>query len=243
MTIRCIVFFTLLTAIGFAQDQKSNILFGSFQKENSTIYGFSVGLTQPKIEPNGFTTKSNGIRIEPFGKGFTILFSPRVSYPDNLEEFDVKFNNKPTEIINGINISGGTMTYANVNGISISSGIQALRKVNGISFGFGNLNYVSNGIQLGLYGSTSFKMNGIQIGGNMNYAHTLNGVQISGFNDAKYLKGLQVGIWNNNDNYSEELHGVQIGFLNKTKKLRGIQLGLWNVNEKRSLPFINWQFR
>lgn len=243
MKTRLIALLLVCTTIGFAQDRKTDVLFGFFPKENRTIYGFSIGLTQPKIEPDGNTTVSNGFRIEPFGKGFSIFFSPRISYPKNLEEFEVKFNNRPTEIINGINISGGTMTFANVNGISISGGLQALRKVNGISLGFGNLNYVSNGIQLGIYGSTCFKMNGIQISSNINYAHTVHGVQIAGFNDAKYLKGLQVGVWNNNNNKSEEFYGLQIGILNKTKKLRGIQLGLWNVNEKRSLPLVNWQFK
>jgi hypothetical protein len=37
--------------------------------------------------------------------------------------------------------------------------------------------------------------------------------------------------------------GVQIGLFNKSTELRGFQFGLWNINGRRSLPFINWQFK
>jgi hypothetical protein len=37
--------------------------------------------------------------------------------------------------------------------------------------------------------------------------------------------------------------GVQIALFNSSMNFKGIQIGLWNKNQKRSLPFINWNFK
>ncbi|WP_378182901.1 LA_2272 family surface repeat-containing protein [Aquimarina sp. SS2-1] len=232
-----------LTIITFGQERKTVFPIGLFNSPNKDIYGLSVGLAQKKVEPDWETTKSNGIRIEPFGRGFSIFFTPRIGLPKEESKFESYFNRKPTEIVNGINVSGGTLSFIDINGVSVSGGIQALRKMNGISIsGFGNYSYKINGIQLAVSGSSTYQLRGVLLAYLGSYVLDGKGVQISGFNDFKRFKGLQIGVWNDVDAKSEKFEGIQIGILNNTKSLRGIQIGLWNKNERRSLPFINWQF-
>lgn len=74
--------------------------------------------------------------------------------------------------------------------------------------------------------TTVDEIDGVSISGLMNFAYLANGVSLATFyNRATVAKG------------------VQIGLVNKATSLRGVQLGLWNTNGKRSLAFINWQFR
>jgi hypothetical protein len=54
------------------------------------------------------------------------------------------------------------------------------------------------------------------------------------------VKGVEFStVWNE----AQRLRGVQIGLVNCCYSLHGFQFGLWNMNPKRSLPFINWQFK
>jgi len=76
------------------------------------------------------------------------------------------------------------------------------------------------GVYTGIY-----TMKGVSITGLHTMTHDFNGVMISGVR-----------------NQSRKGKGLQIGLFNSCKDLRGIQIGLWNKNERRSLPFINWQF-
>jgi hypothetical protein len=70
------------------------------------------------------------------------------------------------------------------------------------------------------------KLKGLSITGINTMTNEFRGVCISGLrNQAKKGRGIQIGLWNS------------------CKDLRGIQFGLWNKNGRRSLPFINWQFR
>ncbi|MGY3791169.1 LA_2272 family surface repeat-containing protein [Aquimarina sp. 433] len=233
----------IISRITFGQDNKVVAPIGFFNSTNTDVYGLSIGLAQKKVEPDTNTTKSNGLRIEPFGKGFSIFFTPKIGLPDKESEFENYFNRKPTEIVNGINVSGGTLSFMDINGISVSGGVQALRRMNGISItGFGNYSYKVNGIQLAVYGSSTYVLRGVLFGMLGSFVVDGKGIQISGFNDFKTFKGLQIGAWNDIDSKSESFEGVQIGILNNTKTLKGIQIGLWNKNERRSLPFINWQF-
>jgi len=43
-------------------------------------------------------------------------------------------------------------------------------------------------------------------------------------------------------NGAKYLKGLQIGLVNKSQKIKGVQIGLWNKSDKRSLPFLNFQF-
>jgi len=101
--------------------------------------------------------------------------------------------------------------------------------VNGFNLSLpGNVNDIAtiNGFNLTLLTSSLGRVDGFSLSGLINTCYLLNGVSISGlYNSATKVKG------------------VQIGLINKTTSLRGFQIGLWNKNGKRSLPFINWQFK
>ena len=100
------------------------------------------------------------------------------------------------------------------------------RKINGIQIALLNLEPTKmNGIEIHLAGSLRTSVNGVSIGIIANKRDKLNGVGI--------------GILGNSDT---EVNGLQVGLFNQTNHLKGIQIGLWNTNEKRSLPFINWNF-
>jgi hypothetical protein len=102
-------------------------------------------------------------------------------------------------------------------------------KINGIALsggGLGGHDIGLNGINISGINALTGKVNGISLCVLMNYSGVVNGIS------AAILY-----------NGTIQTKGVQIGLFNRTTKLRGFQLGLWNVNEKRSLPFINWNFR
>jgi len=99
------------------------------------------------------------------------------------------------------------------------------KKVNGLLLALLNLESTSiKGVEINLSGSLGTIIKGVSIGATVNKRYELN--------------GLGVGI----GNFDTKVNGVQIGVLNTSLKLKGIQIGLWNKNEKRSLPFINWNF-
>lgn len=96
-----------------------------------------------------------------------------------------------------------------------------------------------NGLNISAFSATN-KCNGVSIAPVFNGSVVSNGLQIGSLaNYSARGNGVQIGI----SNVSDDLHGIQIGLFNKTENQRGIQLGLWNRNAKRSLPFINWQFK
>ena len=82
---------------------------------------------------------------------------------------------------------------------------------------------------------------GLNITGLITVADEIHGVTISGVNNFAYImNGLSISGIRNRATLAK---GVQIGLFNKATELRGFQFGLWNINGKRSLPFINWQFK
>ncbi|MDY8138826.1 LA_2272 family surface repeat-containing protein [Aquimarina sp. 2201CG5-10] len=117
-------------------------------------------------------------------------------------------------------------TQLTMNGLNLSVG----GFMNGTNF---------NGLNISVFSATN-RLNGISIAPVLNGSGVSNGVQIAALSNFSVKgNGLQLGI----SNVSERLHGIQIGLFNKSNDQRGIQLGLWNRNSKRSLPFINWQFK
>ena len=104
-----------------------------------------------------------------------------------------------------------------------------LTDINGLNLSiprFSNLTSKINGVSFTLLTICTGEINGVSISGLTNCSYNLNGISIcAGYNS------------------SNTVRGIQIGLFNRAKKLRGIQIGLWNKNGKRSLPFLNWQFR
>lgn len=98
--------------------------------------------------------------------------------------------------------------------------------VNGLQFSIGNLEKTKvNGLEINLSGGINTITNGISISPNINKHYSMRGISIAPLG-----------------NMDNSFRGIQIGLVNKTNNSKGIQIGLWNVNEKRSLPFINWNF-
>ncbi|WP_146126737.1 LA_2272 family surface repeat-containing protein [Nonlabens agnitus] len=200
----------------FAQDfnEKTRFLFGTFHTQNTTINGISVGAF-PQFNDEKRFVRTNGIRLEIPGLGLIGLLANGSLI--RKEETD--------EIINGLNISGGTMGNVSFNGITLAFLVQSGTENNGIAIA---------GLWNGMDNS-----NGIQISGLLNETTYSNGIQIALSNSTEYMSGIQIG----GANYAnEKMVGLQIGIWNESKNTKGIQLGLWNINEKRKLPIINWNF-
>lgn len=99
---------------------------------------------------------------------------------------------------------------------------------------------IHNGLLVSLTGTFSDQVNGISISGWMSLGNTINGISINPLWNLYFrINGLSISLFNS----TIETKGTQIGLINKTLKLKGIQIGIWNKNEKRSLPFINWNFK
>ncbi len=104
--------------------------------------------------------------------------------------------------------------------------VECIRRINGLCISTSNFeSTLMNGIELSFSGSNSVVTNGITISPFYNYNGEAN--------------GLSVGLVGNN---AGALNGAQIGLFNRSSETKGLQIGLWNKNEKRSLPFINWNF-
>ncbi len=206
----------LISITCFSQDynEKTRYLFGTFHTQNTTINGISFGAL-PQLNNKQRFVRTNGIRLEIPGIGL-IGFMANGS---------LLRNEKTDEIVNGLNISSGTIGDISYNGITLALVTQSGTENNGIAIA---------GLWNGMDNS-----NGIQIAGLLNEAIYSNGIQIAISNSTEYMKGIQIGGLNN---ANEKMVGLQIGIWNKSKNTKGIQLGLWNINEKRKLPIINWNF-
>jgi len=249
----CILF--NLTAKSQNYNTKTKYLLGTFHTKNTTIQGVSVGLI-PNLNDKERFVKTNGLRLEipglgllmPIGNGTAVTNINSANEPFNAKkiEFD--------EIVNGLNISSGTIGDIKFNGITLgligqygklSNGISAslvmnaMDKTNGIQItGLLNENIYTNGIQIA-GANTSVIMSGIQIGCNNYVRQESIGLQIGCLNNAEKIIGIQASL----ENKSKKIIGIQIGGINKSTNLKGIQIGLWNKNQKTSLPFINWNFK
>ena len=227
MKIIILAFLTFFSINVFSQEYnlKKRYIIWTFHTENTTVNGISLGAF-PNLNDKSRFVKTNGIRLEIPGLGFLAPLG-NGSPISRIDSVSGKFNRKDykfDEIINGINISTGTVGKVNYNGITIGAIAQ-----------FGELN---NGIALAGIWNAMNKSNGIQISLLANEALYSNGVQISLGNSAIIMNGLQIG----GNNYSKEMYGIQIGILNKSKNTKGLQIGIWNINEKRKFPILNWNF-
>ncbi len=206
----------LIPIKAFSQDfnEKTRCLFGTFHTQNTTINGISVGAF-PQFNGKKRFVRTNGIRLEVPGIGL-VGFMANGSLIRNEET---------NEIVNGLNISTGTMGNVSFNGITLALVTQSGTENNGFAIA-------------GLWNGMD-RSNGIQIAGLFNEATYSNGVQIAISNSTEYMTGLQIG----GANYAnEKMVGLQIGIWNKSKNTKGIQLGILNINEKRKLPIANWNF-
>ncbi|MBI3519761.1 MAG: hypothetical protein HY062_10445 [Bacteroidetes bacterium] len=198
----------------------------TFHDDSTTIQGLSVGFNQSF---NIQQVKVNGINIELFGLGIIAPLMPQSPVCGDSCTLKSEFQSDTVAMqINGINISPlGSICDCNINGVNINGMASNANITNGLSMTiFANFAQIANGIQFAFIGNDSAFMNGVQCSFYINVSRSSSrGVQIALFNDATIHNGLQIGAKNS----SEYLHGIQ--------------LGLWNKNQKRSLPFINWNFK
>lgn len=234
MKIQLLVLCTLFTIISICgQKRKIRPLIWTTHEKNTDIIGVSLGFYPTDINSVNHVTKTFGLRLEP------VIFSPLYLFL-----FNPTLKRKPTQSIYGINISTGTLERINTYGISITGLFNNIENNIGITIaGFSNSVKTMNGIAIAFGWNSILKGNGISISGVGAGSEKFNGIQISGFNDTIEFNGIQIGTWNNIDHTNKTFRGLQIGLQNSAGDLRGVQIGLWNKNNKRSLPFINWNFR
>ena len=212
-----LVLILIFTSTSNVLSQKQKLKFPIWTtSKNTDIIGMSLGLYPSDWTSNKHMTRTFGVRIEPFILSPLYFLAPKVPT-----------KNPVTQKIYGINISTGTFEKISTHGVSITGFMNNINISNGISLaGLSNTIDKANGIVIAFGGNGVEKANGIFIGGPWgNYAEQLNGIQIGFLNKT-----------------SSKSFGLQIGLENVANKLKGIQIGLWNKNEKRSLPFINWDF-
>lgn len=125
---------------------------------------------------------------------------------------------------------------------SLKAEKKLMTKTNGLYVsGFGDVEEMVNGIAVHPIGGKVEVINGISLFGIIGFISQNNGLTVTAFiSSCRHSNGLIIsGFFNQ----AVEMNGVQIGLFNKSIKTKGFQFGLWNTNEKRSLPFVNWNFR
>lgn len=168
--------------------------------------------------------KINGVNIDVIHPAPLLLMSFGLEIPFRSAVLGLTYDVKTD--IHVIDHSDFRSTQLTMNGLNLSAG----GFMEGTDF---------NGLNVSVF-MASNTLNGLSIASVLNGSGVVNGVQIAALaNFSVKGNGLQLGV----SNVSERLHGIQIGLFNMTKDQRGIQFGLWNRNSKRSLPFINWQFK
>ncbi|MDH7445122.1 LA_2272 family surface repeat-containing protein [Aquimarina sp. 2201CG14-23] len=191
----------------------------TYHSEHSDIYGLSLGVLPKDTFNDVSLTRSYGVRVEAPGFGLFYFMAPKSFIKGGAKEDNI------TEKVYGFNVSGGSLRNIGVDGCSVALVGQYLQKMNGIA--------------IAAMGNSVEEQKGIMAAFMMNEMFKGVGVSMALGNHAHYYQGLQIGVSNG---IEEKGTGLQIGVFNKSKNFRGIQIGLWNKNERRSLPFINWQF-
>lgn len=233
-------------AIGNISYGQQRILRGplwSFHSKNTDILGISVGILPKEIFKDSTLTRTFGLRLEAPGLGVLLPLVPKSMVSETVDSYSKKIRATPSEFIYGLNLSTGAVGNVEVYGLNLAIIGQYNLKTHGLSCStFATLSEKTNGISMSILGNESFVCNGMQIAALGNYSTVANGLQVGIINGALHMHGVQVGVLNNFKINATHLQGLQLGLLNKTANLKGIQIGLWNKNNKRSLPFINWNF-
>lgn len=210
-----------------------------FEDSGRTYFFYGSGIVKP--DRSDFD--------DSYDKRFVFWFTPcRVEeinglalglHPKNLK--NQQFNERDSLLIRGINLeinpfSIFSLTHPNLHGPFPDS----------LAFYEENLKSKWEVKLSGLHISAITTINemhikGFNLTGAITVVDELHGISISGLSSFSYLMhGLSIaGLYNR----AAFAKGVQIGLYNKAADLRGFQIGLWNVNGRRSLPFINWQFK
>ncbi len=236
-----ILFSISLTVFG----QTRNIIWSHHDSTVATINGISFGVGSFMTK----TSKTNGIKLDIPGAGILLPFVGHLEPPHGtffmndsliLASSSVYDTTLQTST-NGVYLSVGGDAEHMVNGISVNPLFTLSGATNGIGLnGFIGFLDIMRGISITSFWNSNAKAYGITIAGMTNYNIKTYGIQVSLFNKSVCMKGIQIGGIHNS---AYIMKGLQIGLFNKSENTTGIQVGLFNKNEKRSLPFINWNFK
>ncbi len=178
------------------------------------INGLSFGAWAANLKSDKDSLKVNGMNLE-INPVILFIYARGAIFPLDIDNDSAFLESRKYNI-------------ADIDGLNISIP------------GYANLDSRINGLCITPLTTCAGEINGVSLSSITNCSYKLNGISICGiYNYSNNLKGLQISLFNN----ANKLRGIQLGLFNKSKKLRGFQFGLWNKNAKRSLPFINWQFR
>ncbi|MFZ5553191.1 MAG: hypothetical protein ACOZCO_08760 [Bacteroidota bacterium] len=173
-----------------------------------------------------------------------------------IERFPIGFTPSKTDKINGLGIGfGGYSDGITVNGLNIElpffhtiyillspyNHLQAWDSAGYYSVIEDKTDCWFNGVNIACTHFSFGVMKGVQVNGLTLVAFETKGLTVTGLRSEVYkFSGLSVSGFVNR---AGEGKGVQLGLFNNCRDLRGIQMGFWCKNGKRSLPFINWQFK
>ncbi|MHA3787690.1 LA_2272 family surface repeat-containing protein [Flavobacterium hauense] len=188
--------------------------FTPLPKKVNKVNGLALGIGQMFDEDKSATINGLNIEVNPL-----IILAIGFLDPDKVP------NNSINQRYNGLHLS--TMGF--MGGVAH----------NGVGISVLSHTYSSNGLSITGFYNISKNLNGLYIAGITNSTDKAAGLLIAPVNSADVFRGFQLGIYNK----SNDMAGLQIGLYNRTKNAKGLQIGLWNTNNKRSLPFINWNFK
>jgi len=222
MRTKLLIMFLLIAAFTLSAQQTGSIVtarvFSITPLPNriDKVNGLALGLGHYSFKDKIKKHRVNGLNVEINPVSPLIVLFQDVNYVPN---------DTISVVLNGLHIStGGFSGGAVLNGMGIS---------------LYNVGIKSSGFTInGLYSATK-QLDGLHISGIGNKAEAATGVLIAAVNDIGSCKGVFVGAFN----ITNDIKGVQVGLVNISQKAKGVQIGLWNKNNKRSLPFINWNFK
>ncbi|MCC6372170.1 MAG: hypothetical protein IT236_14295 [Bacteroidia bacterium] len=210
-----------------------------FEESGRTYYFYGTGMTKPdRSQMDDSYNKKNVFWFTPC-KVEEINGLALGLHAKNIK--NELFNERDSLIIRGLNLE--------INPFAIFSLLNP--RLNGPypdSLNLYNENFKKDwqvkiyGMNLSLVNTINeMRIKGFNLTGLLTVVDEIHGVSISGINNFSYiLNGVSIAGLRNRATFAR---GVQIGLFNKSTELRGFQIGLWNVNGRRSLPFINWQFK
>ncbi|MHA7059875.1 hypothetical protein ACWGOQ_0021790 [Aquimarina sp. M1] len=229
---KILIVVALISIMTFGQEHKLDSVsgkvrlfsFSPIHSNVSQVNGLVLGVGHYKNK-NIEHQKINGVNIDVVHPAPLLLMTFGLEIPFKLLPVGLTYKNNT-----GIHILESNNTPENVklsmNGLNLSVG----GFYEGTDFSGLNVSLIS----------VVNKLSGVSVAPVVNGSEVFNGIQFSTLaNITASGNGLQVGI----SNVAGKFNGIQVGVFNKTVDQRGFQFGLWNRNARRSLPFINWQFK
>lgn len=204
---------------------KVNNFFSIVPSSAHEVNGWAFGAFEYRLaHPNkSYPKRINGLytEVSPFGAMASLVMSPQVAImitpyimstemEDRFHDSKYFHNHDSTYLTNNINQINGlsiilftTESSFQNNGVCINTCANIYYKNNGLNItAIVSMNYEVNGLALTGLTNEIYKLNGVAISGLVNKSYHANGLQIALFNEAKNMKGVQLGLWNKIGNRS-----------------------------------------